>query len=155
MKGNEKIIELLNDLLADELTAINQYMVHSEMCDDWGYGELHEAVEQRAITEMRHAETLIARILFLDGRPVVSKLKDLHIGAEVEAQLQNDLGAEHGAVTAYNAGIQLAVQVGDNGTRTLLESILTDEEDHVDWLEAQLDQIAHMGIQNYLVEQIS
>lgn len=154
MKGNEKIIEVLNDLLADELTAINQYMVHSEMCDDWGYGKLHEAVEARAITEMRHAEKLIGRIIFLEGGPVVSKLKELHIGGDVERQLRNDLVSEHGAVVAYNAGVQLAVQLEDNGTRALLESILTDEEEHVDWLESQLDQIAQMGIQNYLVEQI-
>lgn len=154
MKGNEKIIECLNDLLADELTAINQYMVHSEMCEDWGYGRLHEAVEGRAITEMRHAEKLIGRIIFLEAKPVVSKLKDLHIGADVEAQLRNDLSSEYGAVAAYNAGVQLAVEVGDNGTRALLESILSDEEDHVDWLESQLDQIEQMGIQNYLVEQI-
>jgi bacterioferritin len=154
MKGNEQILATLNELLADELTAINQYMVHSEMCADWGYDELHEAVEQRAITEMRHAEKLIARILFLDGRPVVSNLNPINIGPEVEPQLRNDLAAELGAVKAYNAGIQLAVEVADNGTRELLESILTDEEEHVDWLEAQRDQIAQMGIQNYLVEQL-
>jgi bacterioferritin len=154
MKGNAEVIERLNDLLADELTAINQYMVHSEMCDDWGYGRLHEAVEKRAIEEMRHAEKLIARILFLDGRPTVSVLREIHIGAEVEAQFHNDLAAELDAVKAYNAGIQLAGGVGDNGTRALMESILAEEEDHIDWLEAQLDQIAQMGIQKYLVEQI-
>ena len=154
MKGNEKILATLNDLLADELTAINQYMVHSEMCEDWGYGRLHEAIEARAIQEMKHAESLIGRILFLEGVPVVSNLKKISIGAEVEPQLKNDLDAELGAVKAYNAGIRLAVEVGDNGTRELLESILKDEEDHVDWLEAQLDQISQMSIQNYLVEQI-
>ena len=154
MKGNEQILETLNALLADELTAINQYIVHSEMCDDWGYGRLHEAIEKRAIEEMGHAEKLIARILFLEGRPIVSKLNPIAIGAEVEAQHKNDLAAEEGAVRAYNAGIRLAVEVGDNGTRELLESILKEEEVHVDWLEAQLDQIGQMGIQNYLVEQI-
>ncbi|UCC63040.1 MAG: bacterioferritin [Anaerolineae bacterium] len=154
MKGNEQILDTLNALLADELTAINQYMVHSEMCADWGYERLHEAIEKRAIEEMRHAEKLIARILFLEGRPVVSKLNPIAIGAEVEAQHLNDQAAEEGAVQAYNAGIRLAVEVGDNGTRELLESILKDEEEHLDWLEAQLDQIGHMGIQNYLVEQI-
>ena len=154
MQGNEKIIETLNALLADELGAINQYMVHSEMCDDWGYGQLHEAVEKRAIEEMRHAEKLIARVLFLDGRPIVSELSPISIGADVEAQHRNDLAAELGAVTAYNDGIRLAVEVGDNGTRELLESILADEEEHIDWLEAQLDQIEQIGIQNYLVEQI-
>ena len=154
MKGNEQILETLNALLADELTAINQYIVHSEMCDDWGYGRLHEAIEKRAIEEMGHAEKLIARILFLEGRPIVSELNPIAIGAEVEAQHKNDLAAEEGAVRAYNAGIRLAVEVGDNGTRELLESILKEEEVHVDWLEAQLDQIGQMGIQNYLVEQI-
>jgi bacterioferritin len=144
----------LNALLADELTAINQYMVHSEMCADWGYGKLHEAVEQRAITEMRHAEKLIGRILFLDGSPTVSVLNEIHIGEQVEKQLKSDLGAELGAVKVYNEGIRLAAELGDNGTRELLESILSDEEDHVDWIEAQLDQIDQMGAQLYLVEQM-
>ena len=154
MKGNENIIARLNDLLSDELTAINQYMVHSEMCDNWGYEHLHKAIEARAITEMHHAEKLIARLLFLEGKPVVSNLKAIHIGGEVEALHKNDLDAELTAVKAYNEGIRLAVEVGDNGTRELFESILKDEEDHVDWLEAQLDQIKQMGIQNYLVEQV-
>lgn len=154
MKGNDKVIEVLNELLADELTAINQYMVHSEMCANWGYKELHEAIEKRAITEMRHAEKLIGRIIFLEGVPVVSKLNPLYIGRDVETQLRNDLASETGAVKMYNDGIRLAVEVGDNGTRALLEAILHDEEDHADWLEAQLDQIAQMGIQNYLVEQV-
>jgi len=155
MKGNDKIIEKLNALLADELTAINQYMVHSEMCANWMYEHLHEAIEKRAIDEMKHAEKLIARILFLEGRPVVSILNPLNIGAEVEAQLASDWAAEAGAIKMYNDGISLAVQVGDNGTRELLESILKDEEVHIDWLEAQLDQIKQMGIQNYLAEQAS
>ena len=154
MKGNEQIIERLNVLLADELTAINQYIVHSEMCANWGYQRLHEAIEKRAITEMKHAEKLIGRIIFLEGKPIVSNLNKLNIGAEVQAQLKNDWAAEEGAVRAYNEGIRLAVQVGDNGTRELLESILKDEEEHIDWIEAQLDQVQQMGIQNYLVEQI-
>jgi bacterioferritin len=154
MKGNDQIITVLNDLLADELTAINQYMVHSEMCDDWGYERLHASVEKRAIQEMKHAEMLIGRLLFLEGKPIVSRLKDIHIGADIALQLKNDLDAELGAVAAYNQGIQLAVEVSDNGTRELLEDILKDEEEHVDWLEAQLDQVDQMGIQNYLVEQI-
>lgn len=154
MKGDPRIIETLNDLLSDELTAINQYIVHSEMCADWGYERLHKAVEGRAIQEMKHAEKLIGRIIFLEGTPVVSNLKKIHIGAEVKSQLQNDLESELAAVQAYNAGIRLAVEVGDNGSRDLLEEILQDEEVHVDWLEAQLNQIEQMGIQNYLVEQI-
>jgi len=153
MKGHNKVISVLNDLLSDELTAICQYMVHSEMCDNWGYARLHKAVEKRAIDEMKHAEKLIARILFLEGRPVVSKLKAIHVGAEIPAQIKNDWRAEEGAVKAYNAGIRLCVELGDNGSRELMESILKDEEVHIDWLEAQLDQIGQMGIQNYLVEQ--
>lgn len=154
MKGNDKIIETLNELLADELTAINQYMVHSEMCDNWGYHRLHEADEKRAFKEMEHAEKLIQRILFLEGMPVVSKLNKISIGKDVQTQHHNDHAAEADAIQRYNQGIRLAVEVGDNGSRELLESILKDEEDHIDWLEAQLDQIQQMGIQNYLVEQI-
>ncbi len=154
MKGNDKVIETLNLLLADELTAINQYMVHSEMCKNWGYEELHEAIEKRAITEMKHAEMHIGRIIFLEGRPIVSKLNPLHIGDTVLEQLKSDLGAEQAAVKAYNDAVKLAVEAGDNGTRAMLESILKDEEDHLDWLEAQLDQIEQMGIQNYLAQQI-
>jgi bacterioferritin len=154
MKGNEKIIQTLNDLLADELTAINQYMVHSEMCANWRYERLHQAAEKRAITEMKHAEKLIARIIFLEGRPIVSHLKQIVIGATVEEQHRNDRAAEEMAVQAYNDAIRLAVEVGDNGTRELLESILVDEEEHLDWLEAQLEQIQQMGLQNYLIEQI-
>ena len=154
MKGNEKIIAKLNDLLSDELTAINQYMVHSEMCDNWGYEKLHKLIEKRAIDEMKHAEKLIARILFLDGRPVVSNLKKISIGAEVPAQHQNDWDAEDGAIKSYNDGIRLALELGDNGSRELMDSILKDEEAHIDWIEAQLDEIKQMGVQNYLVEQI-
>jgi bacterioferritin len=153
MKGNEQIIALLNDLLADELTAVNQYIVHSEMCANWGYDRLHEAIEKRAIDEMKHAEKLIARILFLEGLPIVSNLKKMNIGATVETQLKSDLALEADANTSYNKGIQLGVEKSDNGTRELLESILKDEEIHQDWLEAQLDQIKQMGIQNYLAQQ--
>lgn len=153
MKGNKKVIQTLNALLADELTAIHQYVVHSEMCANWGYERLHEAIEKRAITEMKHAEKLIARVLFLEGTPLVSQLNEIRIGSDVKAQFESDLAAEQMAVRAYNEGIPLAVEAGDNGTRTLLESILTDEEDHVDWLEAQLDQVKQMGLQNYLTEQ--
>jgi len=154
MKGNDKILAALNNLLSDELTAISQYMVHSEMCDNWRYMKLHKLVEERAITEMKHAEKLIARILFLDGSPVVSKLKKINIGADIEAQFKNDLEAELGAVKGYNEGVRLAYELGDNGSRELMDSILTDEEDHVDWLEAQQVQIKDMGLQAYLVEQV-
>jgi len=154
MKGNEKIFALLNALLADEITAVNQYILHSEMCANWGYEKLHDAIEKRAVEEMKHAEKLIARIIFLEGMPVVSKLNEIHIGADVYKQLKNDWDAEQGAILAYNNGIRLAVEIGDNGTRAMLESILKDEEDHVDVLETELDQIKQMGIQNYLTEQM-
>ena len=155
MKGNDKIIEKLNDLLSDELTAISQYMLHAEMCDNWKFEKLHKMGEKRAIDEMKHAEKLIARILFLEGRPVVSNLKKMDIGAEVDIQHKNDRALEHGAIISYNDGIRLATELKDNGTRELLDSILKDEEDHIDMLEAQLDQIKRMGIQTYLAEQIS
>jgi bacterioferritin len=154
MKGNDQIIATLNDLLSDELTAINQNMVHSEMCANWRYEHLHEAIEKRSIQEMKHAEKLIARILFLEGIPVVSNLKKISIGKDVATQLHNDMNAELDAVRAYNEGIQLAVESADNGTRELLEDILEDEEEHLDWLEAQLEQIDQMGIQIYLSEQV-
>ena len=153
MKGNDKIIAILNDFLADELTAINQYIVHSEMCANWGYDKLHHAIEKRAIEEMKHAEKLIARILYLEGLPVVSQLKPMHIGAKVELQLKNDHEAEAGAIQAYNDGIRLCLELGDGGTRELIEDNLQDEETHIDWLEAQLDQIEQMGLQNYLLGQ--
>jgi len=154
MKGNEQILQTLNDELADELTAVNQYIVHSEMCANWGLEKLHAAIEKRAIEEMKHAEMLIARILYLEGRPVVSKLNPMHIGADVAEQLHNDYLSEQGAVKSYNAAVQQAASLGDNGTRTLFESILNDEEAHIDWLEAQLDQIRLMGIENYLAQQV-
>jgi bacterioferritin len=154
MKGNDKVIEKLNARLADELTAINQYMVHAEMCDNWGYDILHKSIEKRAIDEMKHAEKLIGRILFLEGRPVVSDLKKLYIGADVESQLKNDRIAEEQAIKDYNDDIKLATELGDNGTKELLQSILEDEEDHIDSIEIQLDQIKQMGIQVYLSKQI-
>ena len=154
MKGNEKILAKLNELLADELTAINQYMVHAEMCDDWGYETLHKAIEKRAITEMKHAEKLIGRILFLEGKPIVSKLNPIHIGDAVDKQFQNDWNAEDGAVKSYNEGISLAAEVKDNGTRDMLVDILKDEEDHIDEIEKQLGQIEKIGMQNYLMEQM-
>jgi bacterioferritin len=154
MKGNENVINTLNELLAEELTATNQYVVHSEMCKNWGYERLHESVEKRAIFEMRHAESLIERILFLEGTPIVTKLNAIHIGPEIEQQFRNDLEAEQTAVRMYNSAIKQAVEASDNGTREMLDKILHDEEEHADWLEAQLDQISQIGIQNYLAGQI-
>jgi bacterioferritin len=153
MKGNDRIIAKLNDLLSDELTAVNQYMVHAEMAVNWGYKILADAVEKRAIDEMKHAERLIDRVLFLEGMPVVSSYKAIHIGPDVEKQIGNDWTAEDGAVKSYNDGVKLAVEIGDNGSRELMESILKDEEDHIDWIEAQQDQIKQMGIQIYLSNQ--
>ena len=154
MKGNDKIIETLNALLADELTAISQYMVHSEMCANWGYARLHETVEDRAEDEMKHAEKLIGRIIFLEGKPIVSKLKQMLIGATVEEQLGHDHKAEAGAIAAYNAAIKLCFELADIGTRELLADILVEEEGHIDWLEAQQDQIAQMGAALYLSQQV-
>jgi len=154
MKGNPKVIDCLNSLLSDELTAISQYMVHAEMCANWGYKELAEHTEKRAIEEMKHAEKHIARILFLEGRPIVSQLGKISIGSDVQIQLNNDHAAEEGAIKAYNEGIKLCTEMADNGTREMLEDILVDEEEHIDWIEAQLDQISQMGLQLYLVEQV-
>jgi bacterioferritin len=154
MKGSEKVINCLNFQLADELTAVSQYIVHSEMCANWGYGKLHQANEKRAIDEMKHAEKLIARILFLEGLPVVSNLNAMHIGAAVQDQLKNDWNAENGAIKAYNDAIKLCVEQSDSGTRELFEDILEDEEEHIDWIETQLDQVEQLGIKNYLQVQV-
>ena len=154
MKGNPQIIDTLNFLLADELTAISQYMVHAEMADDWGYAELAEVVEKRAIDEMKHAEKHIGRILFLEGLPVVSNLNPMHIGATIEKGLKNDHTAEEGAILEYNKAIALASELKDHGTRDMLVQILNDEEAHIDWIEAQLEQIEQMGLQTYLAQQI-
>ena len=153
MKGNPKLIEALNGLLADELTAINQYMVHAEMAENWGYGKLNKFVRGRSITEMKHAEKLIERILFLQGTPVVSTLNKINIGAEIPQQFANDLAAEMTAVKGYNSAIKLAVEVADNATKEILEGILKDEDAHVDEIEEKLDQVAQMGIQNFLTTQ--
>jgi len=155
MQGNGKIITTLNELLADELTAISQYMVHSEMCDNWGYDKLHKGIEAQAMDEMHHAEWLIARLIFLEGAPIVSKLNPLKIGATVPNMVANDMEAELAAIRAYNAGIRLAHEVDDQGTVDLLTKILKMEEDHEDWNERQRDQIEQMGLQNYLTAQTS
>ena len=154
MEGNKQVLEHLNLRLAEELTAINQYIVHGEMCANWGYAKLHEAIEKRAIHEMKHAERIIERILYLEGRPNVSKLNAINIGKDVEAQLQSDYESEKSAVKGYNESMKLCTDVGDNGTRELFKSNLLDEEGDVDWLEAQMDQIRQIGIQNYLSRQV-
>lgn len=150
MKGKPEIIEKLNFLLADELTAVNQYFVHAEECGDWGYEVLHESIEKRSIGEMKHAEKLISRILFLEGTPVVDKLNKMHIADSVPVMLENDKNAEVEAIKNYNEAIKLASELLDNGTKELLDSILKDEESHLDYIEEQLDQIAQMGLEHYL-----
>ncbi|OPY13006.1 MAG: Bacterioferritin [Syntrophaceae bacterium PtaB.Bin038] len=154
MKGDPKLLETLNSLLADELTAINQYMVHSEMAEAWGYKKLHEAFEKRAIDEMKHAETLIGRILFLEGTPTVSKLNKMMIGADVPKQLAGDRGLEMMAVKAYNEAIVLAGEVKDFATRQILEKILADEDKHIDQIEEMQDQINQMSLQIFLTTQV-
>ena len=154
MKGNQKLIDVLNQLLADELTAINQYMVHSELCANWGYERLHKVIEKRALGEMKHAEKLIARIVFLEGGPVVSKLNPLHIGADVPQMIANDIAAELTAIRGYNDAIALAMQAQDAPTRELLESIVKDEDGHLDMLESQRDQLTQMGVGIFLGQQI-
>lgn len=154
MKGNPKLISALNSLLADELTAINQYMVHSEMCDNWGYEKLHKHFEKRAIEEMKHAEKLIGRILFLEGTPIVSQLNKIYIGSDVQKQLNNDRKSEEEAIAAYNKAIKLAGDVNDFATREILESILNDEDRHIDEIEELLDQISHMTLPIFLTTQV-
>ena len=153
MKGNDKVIAKLNDLLSDELTAINQYMVHSGMCENWGYEKLHGLAEKRAIDEMKHAEKLIGRIIFLEGTPRVDRLNKINIGPDVPKQLANDLKAEHVAWKAYNDAIRLAGEVGDAPTRNMLEGTAREEDAHVDWLEEQQDQIKQIGVELYLSNQ--
>ena len=154
MKGNPKLIKTLNSLLADELTAINQYMVHSEICAGWGYEKLHKLIEKRAIIEMKHAEKLIGRILFLEGIPIVSNLGKMHIGADIPKQLANDHAAEEMAIAGYNAGIKLAGEVGDFATREILEKILNDEDSHIDEIEELQDQISQMTLPIFLTTQV-
>lgn len=153
MKGDPKLIKTLNSLLADELTAINQYMVHSEMCDNWGYEKLHKTIEKRAIQEMKHAESLIGRILFLEGIPIVSELKKIFIGDEVPKMLEFDRKAEFEAIKSYNAAIKQAGEVGDFATRELLEKILQDEDKHIDEIEELMDQVKQMTLPIFLTTQ--
>ncbi len=153
MKGNAKLLTVLNSLLADELTAINQYMVHSEMCENWGYGKLHLAIRKQAMDEMHHAEWLIERIIFLDGMPTVSKLNTIKIGKTVLEIINNDSDDELDAIKVYNDAIKLAREVDDQGSAELLARILEMEEDHIDWAEIQHAQIEQMGMENYLVNQ--
>jgi bacterioferritin len=154
MKGDPKVIAFLNQVLKAELTAVNQYFLHAEMCENWGYERLGKKVKKESIEEMVHAEKCIERILFLDGTPNMTDYFKINIGATVEEKFKNDLQVEYDAVKRLNDGIKLCVAQGDNASRDLAEQILNDEEEHVDWLEAQLHAISEMGIANYLAEQL-
>jgi bacterioferritin len=149
MKGNAKVIEQLNRALREELTAINQYFVHAEMCENWGYEKLAKYIKKQSIDEMKHAETLMERILFLDGTPSMEPLA-LSIGSNVQAMIQSDLKLEIGAVAMYNEAVRIATDEKDNGSRDLFVVLLKDEEEHVDWLEAQTHQIKELGYERYL-----
>jgi bacterioferritin len=154
MKGDQKVIEVLNSLLADELTAINQYMVHAEMCENWGYDKLGEAIQKRAIEEMKHGEKLIGRILFLEGIPIVSDLRKMPIGADVPKTFASDHVLESDAIKAYNSAIALCGDARDYATREILEGILNDEDRHIDGIEEIQDEIEQMGIQVFLSTQV-
>jgi bacterioferritin len=154
MKGNEKVIAFLQEVLTAELTAINQYFLHAEMMENWGYLRLAKHTKVESIEEMRHAEAAIERILYLDATPNMSELFPLRIGQNVKQQLENDLALEYEAIPRLNKAINAAVEAGDNGSRDLFERILTDEEKHVDYLEAQLHMIKEMGYENYLAQHI-
>lgn len=154
MKGDLKVIALLNQVLKAELTAINQYFLHAEMCDNWGYYKLGKLAKKESIEEMVHAEKLMGRLLYLDGTPNMSDYFKINIGQNVKEQFQNDLNLEIDAVKRLNDGIELCAKVGDNGSRELLIGILTDEEHHIDWLEAQIHSIKEIGIENYLAQQL-
>lgn len=154
MKGDPKVIDLLNEVLTAELTAINQYFLHAELCEHWGYERLHRRTRKESIEEMKHAEKVIHRILYLDGLPNLQRLSKINVGQTVLEQLTVDLALEQEAIKRLNAGIEQARLAGDNGTRELLESILREEEEHTDWTETQLEAIKQVGEQNYLAAQL-
>ena len=154
VKGDPKVIAVLQQVLKAELTAINQYFLHAEMCENWGYYKLAGLTKKESIEEMGHAEVLIERILYLDGTPNMSDYFKINIGDNVKQQLQNDLQLEYDAVKRLNEGIKLCLAAGDNGSRELLNKILSDEEHHIDWLEGQLHAMDEMGLQNYLSQQL-
>ncbi len=154
MQGDPEVIELLNEVLTAELTAVNQYFIHYRMCENWGYERLAAKNREESIDEMKDADELIGRILYLDGIPNMQRLNPVAVGETVHEQLQLDLELERSAIERYNRGIALAVAKGDNGTRDLLESRLTGEESHADWLQAQLELVEQVGLQNYLAQQI-
>ena len=154
MQGNPRIIETLNDVLTAELTAINQYFIHAKMCGNWGYDRLAEHIRDESIDEMKHADSLIERILFLEGVPNMQRLYPVRVGETVKEQFELDLQTERESIKRLNDGLATCVGVGDNGTRELLAHILVDEEEHADWLETQLEAVRQIGVENYLTEQL-
>jgi bacterioferritin len=154
MKGPDQVVTLLNEVLTAELTAINQYFIHARMCENWGYERLWKKVRAESIGEMRHADRLIERILYLEGVPNVQRLGKVNVGQTVPEQLRLDLELEREAVKALNAGIELCRSLADNGSRELLEDILKAEEDHINWIEAQLELLRQVGDAHYLTQQI-
>jgi bacterioferritin len=154
MKGKPEVIEVLAKMLKEELGAISQYFIHAEMCETWGYKKLSDHTKKESINEMKHAEKLIERILFLEGTPNLNDMPKLVVGKDVKSQFQNDLALEKNAVAEYNAVIATCRKAGDNASADLLQAILADEEEHVDFLEEQLSLIEAIGIQNYLAQQV-
>lgn len=154
MRGNPKVIDMLNEALREELTAINQYFLHAEMCENWHYDKLGSYIKKQSIDEMKHAEVLIERLLFLDASPNLTELMKLTVGRNVKEQIESDLQLEVEAVSMYNRAIQISRDEGDNASRELFERLLKDEEAHVDWLEAQVHQINEIGYERYLSQQI-
>jgi bacterioferritin len=154
MKGHDQVVAALNDVLTSELTAINQYFIHARMCENWGYQRLWKKLREESIGEMRDADKLIERILYLDGLPNLQKLGKVNVGQSVSEQLRLDLEVEKSAIKHLNDAIELCRSLGDHGSRDLLEDLLTGEEEHANWLEAQLTLIAQVGDENYLAQQI-
>jgi bacterioferritin len=154
MKGNEQVIAVFNQVLRKELTGINQYFIHAKMCENWGYQRLYKFLWDESIGEMKHADQVIERILFLEGTPNLSAYDRILVENSVKQQLENDLALEAAALGVLHPGIKACAEVGDDASRELLEHIVVDEEEHVDWIEAQLHQINEVGYQNYLAQQI-
>jgi bacterioferritin len=154
MKGNQQVIKVLSDVLRKELTGINQYFLHAKMCENWGYHGLHESVWKESLGEMKHADEVVERIIFLESVPNLGAYDKISVGATVKQQLENDLSLEQAALEVLKAGIKTCLEAGDNASRELLEHILVDEERHVEWIEAQLHQIKEVGYENYLAQQI-
>jgi len=154
MKGKPEVIAALSAMLKEELAAINQYMLHAEMQENWGYRKLSKLTKMQSIGEMKHAEQLMERILFLEGLPNMDEMEKLRIGKDIKQQLENDLALEKGAVLSYNRAVETCRKAGDNASADFLKDILKDEEEHVDQLETQLSLIAQLGLENYLAQQM-